>query len=282
VRECHAARTNSILEILNPFTGQGQTRHPDFEQLYKLLCKLGKHVTVSRKLIESAVALPQDFNQGFLIKTVPSSKQQQLPLPTKKVTVEATAGRMFPTSETRDRFLDRLHAIWNAQEVSDLLQREVPTKTRVHAELLLLNHFDEQGCNFLDGSDKYIGCSKPACYLCYLFISEHPGRYTLPPSHQKLYVAWRFPDIYSNEARSHERLSVQKAVLMNMTKKVRQDLTTDIESRELRRPYHADSTAGVTSIVDWPALEVSLSALSVDDADANGEQTLYQTRKFTE
>jgi hypothetical protein len=275
VRECHAARTNSILEILKPFTGQGQTRHLEFEQLYKLLCKLGKHVTVSRKLIESAVVLPQDFNQGFLVKTIASSKQQKLPLLAKEATVESTAGRMFSNSEQRDRFLDRLHTVWDADEVSKILRKEIPTKTRVHAELLLLNHFDKQGCNFLDGGDKYIGCSKPACYLCYLFISEHPGRYTLPPSHQKVYPAWRLPDIYSNEARSHERLSVQEEVLMKMIKRVRQDLTTDIESRELRRPYHADSTAGVTSIVDSPALDVSLSALSVDDADADGEQTIY-------
>src|ERR1700761_2713899 len=72
VRECYRVRKASLLDLLKPFTGQGQTRHFEFEQLYKLLCKLGKHVTVTRKLIESAVSLPQDFNQGFIIKTVPS------------------------------------------------------------------------------------------------------------------------------------------------------------------------------------------------------------------
>jgi hypothetical protein len=284
VRECHKIRKGPLLGRLKLFTGQGQTRRHEFEQLYKLLCKLGKHVTISRKLIDSAVLLPQDFNQGFIIKAVPSSNFKKLPLLAKETTVESTAGRMFSNSEDKDRFLNRLESVWNSDELSTWLRKEITTKTRVHAELLLVNHFDKQGCTFLDGSDKYIGCSKPACYLCYAYISSHPGRYALPPSHQKLYVAWRVPDVYSGEAQSHERSLVQENVLLKIIDWVRRDLTTEIESREPRRPYHADSTAGITSVVNFPAFEVAtlLGALSVNDADINGKQTFSQAGKTAE
>jgi hypothetical protein len=258
---------------LKPFTGQGQTRHFEFEQLYKLLCKLGKHVTVTRKLIESAMSLPQDFNQGFIIERVPSSKFQKLPLTGKEATIESTAGRMFSNSVEKDKFLARLKSVWNTDELSKLLAQEISSKTRVHAELLLVNHFDKQGCNFIDGDDKYIGCSKPACYLCYAYISNHPGRYALPPSHQKIYVGWRIPDIYSNEAQSHERLSTQEKVLLSMIEWIRRDVKADMESRNPQRPYHADSTAGITSIVDKQNFEVGplLNSLSLNDANVNGK-----------
>jgi hypothetical protein len=278
VRKC------SLLDLLKPFTGQGQTRHHEFEQLYKLLCKLGKHITVSRKLIESAVLLPQDFNQGFIIKTVPSSKLQKLPLLGKETTIESTAGRMFSTSAEKDKFLNRLQSVWNTNELSVLLRQEVIKKTRVHAELLLVNHFDKEECNFVDGSDKYIGCSKPACYLCYAYISNHPGRYALPPSHQKIYVVWRVPDIYSYEPQSHKRLSIQENVLLKMIEWVRRDLITDMESREAQRPYHADSTAGITSNVDLHAFEAStlLNSLSLNDTYMNGKRLSVRQGRTTE
>jgi OTT_1508-like deaminase len=284
VRECYRVRKDSLLDLLKPFTGQGQTRHHEFEQLYKLLCKLGKHVTVSRKLIESAVLLPQDFNQRFMIKTVPSSKPQKLPLRGKEATIESTAGRMFPDSAGKDKFLARLQSVWNTDELSTVLQQELATKTRVHAELLLVNHFDKQGCTFLDGSDKYIGCSKPACYLCYAYISSHPRQYALPPSHQKIYVAWRLPDIYSHEVHIHERVSTREKVLLNMIALVRRDLITEIESREPQRPFHADSTAGITSNADSHAFETAtlLESLSLNDANVNGKRLSVRRERSAE
>lgn len=273
IRECHEMRKSSVFAVLKLLTGQGQTRCHEFEQLYKLLCKLGKHVTVSRRLIEAAVALPQDFSQGFVIRPIPCSRLQKLPLLAKEATVESTASRMFSSSEERDRFLERLRSVWDTQELSAVLREAITTKTRVHAELLVLNHLDKNGCTFLDGSDRYIGCSKPACYLCYAYISSHSGHYALPPSHQKIYVSWRLPDVFSNEAGSHGRLAMQEDILLKLIDIVRHDLTTEIQSREARRPYHADSTAGVTSTVNLSPFEIlpSLELLSIDDGDNTGE-----------
>jgi hypothetical protein len=272
VRECHKMR-NSLLELLRPFTAQGQTRCHEFEQLYKLLLKLGKHVTIVRKLIDAVVTLPQDFNQEFIIKVVPSSKLQKIPLLKKEGTVENTLGRVFSDPGEKKRFMDRLENIWNATELSKLSKKELTTKTRVHAELLLINHFDMYGCNFLGGSDRYIGCSKPACYLCYTFMRNHPGRYAIPSSHQKIYVGWRLPDIYPNENRSHERWKIQEKIFLTMIESIRQDLKTEVESREPRRPFHADSTAGVTSTIDSFAVEITsyLGSLNVDDTHTGSE-----------
>jgi OTT_1508-like deaminase len=64
-------------------------------------------------------------------------------------------------------------------------------KTRVHAELQVVDYFSRKKLEFV-GGDKYVGCSKPACYLCYRWISLHPGGFSLPASHKKVspWMAW--------------------------------------------------------------------------------------------
>lgn len=123
------------------------------------------------------------------------------------------------------------------------------------------------GGEFLDNDDRYIGCSKPACYLCNQYISNHPGRYSPPPSHQKLYLAWRLPDIGLKEPRAALRYEQQQKILRKMIEKVRDDLEEDINNRLGRRNNHADSTAGGTSTVYpvVPKLEFSLEHLTLKE-----------------
>ena len=236
MRRCYEGRTSSAFDALRRLAGQGEKRRLDFEQLSYLLCKLGKHVHIAKRLIEAAVSLSHDFVDGFHIQVLPSSTEKKLPLTPKEATVESTIGRMFSSTEEQSKFMNRLQLIWDPFELTQLLRTKRTTKTRVHAELLLINYFDRNGCNFLDGNDQYIGCSKPACYLCHAYIKSHPGRYTVPSSHQKLYVGWRVPDFES-----------QEPILRDLINLVREDIKTDIESRTSRLPFHTDSTVGMTT-----------------------------------
>ena len=244
VQICYRSRRGPAFDTLKRLAGQGETRRLDFEQLYDLLCKLGQHVHIAKKLIEAAVSLSQDFMEGFCINVLPSSKEQRLPLTPKEATIESTVGRMFSNPADQRKFMDRLQFIWDPSELSEVLQKQHSTKTRVHAELLLLDHFDTHELRFLDNDDKYIGCSKPACYLCYAYIRHHPGRYAVPPSHQKLYMGWRHPDIDCNAT---ARKAQQEQIMLKLIEWVRRDVATDIESRTKRLPYHAD-TAGMSSL----------------------------------
>jgi hypothetical protein len=263
VQTCHELRGSSLLDALKFFTAQDQTRYQEFEELYKLLCKLSKHVTVCRKLIQAAELLPRDFGDDLTLRPVSSSILQNLPLSSRKISVESIVGRMFSDPVEQKQFLSRLEFLWSTSELSMQLKRQISTKTRVHAELVLINNFDIHGCNFLDGEDKYIGCSKPACYLCYAYISNHPKRYALPSSHQKIYVAWRLPDVYRTEPDHENRLKTQEQILRTMIDRVRHDLTTEMQSRDPRRPFHADSTAGRTSVLESSAPKVSSSFASL-------------------
>jgi hypothetical protein len=272
VLECHGVRSSPPLTTLIPFAGQGQSRAHEFEQLYKLLCKLGKHVTVTNKLVHAAVNLPQDFVDGFRIEVLPASRPKRIPLLPQEATFSSTVGRMFSQREDQARFLSRLESIYGTDGFTEYLQRRARNvRTRVHAELLLMDHFDRNGGPFLDGNDKYIGCSKPACYLCYAYINSHPRQYSLPASHQKIYVSWRLPDVYADDPRKDGLLDRQKTILLDMIEVVRRDLVFDVENRTSRLPFHADSTAGMTTTRDERDHNSPSSIVSLEEARTDGE-----------
>lgn len=241
------------MKTISMFAGQGRTRHEAFERLYKLLGKLGKPLKSSKTLTEAATKLAQDFAQGFTVKTVPSSVPQPLPFRGKKeATIESIVHRMFSDPSKKTEFMDRLTSLVSreGEEMNSFLQRERATKTKVHAELLLIDHFERNSCNFLGQGEKYIGCSKPACYLCHMYITQHLSRYTIPASHNKVYVGWRPPDVYVREPSASTLLRVQERILLRMIDLVREDLDSEIKSRNMRLPYHTDSTTGITTTLE--------------------------------
>ena len=247
MRRCYEGRISPAFDALRRLAGQGEERRLEFEQLFYLFCKLGKHVHIVKQLIDAAAFLSHDFADGFQIQVLPSSIEKKLPLTPKEATIKSITGRMFSSTEEQSEFMNRLQFIWDPDEMTQLLRTKRTKKTRVHAELLLINHFEKNGCNFLDGNDKYIGCSKPACYLCHAYIKQHPGGYTVPPSHQKLYVGWRVPDISPQDPDPAALHETQERILRHLILLVRDDIRTDIRSRTSRLRYHADSTRGMTS-----------------------------------
>jgi hypothetical protein len=48
--------------------------------------------------------------------------------------------------------------------------------------------------------DRYIGCSKSACYFCHSWLSNHRHRYVPPATHHKIISGCRGPDSNINEA----------------------------------------------------------------------------------
>ncbi|KAL2212319.1 hypothetical protein CC79DRAFT_1329635 [Sarocladium strictum] len=71
--------------------------------------------------------------------------------------------------------------------------------TRVHAELQIADRFSRDSFNFVD-SDKYIGCSKPACYFCFNWLINHKHGYVPPATHHKIIPGCRGPDNDLNES----------------------------------------------------------------------------------
>jgi hypothetical protein len=62
----------------------------------------------------------------------------------------------------------------------------------VHAEMIMLDHFDRHDLPFAHGK-RYIGCSKPSCFCCAIYMANHPLKPTQRPSHNNVWVKWLPP-----------------------------------------------------------------------------------------
>ncbi|KAF5701033.1 OTT 1508-like deaminase [Fusarium mundagurra] len=92
-------------------------------------------------------------------------------------------------------------------------------QTRVHAELQIGDYFSRRNLDFVDG-DKYIGCSKPACYFCYIWLISHNHHYVQPATHSKIIPGCRGPDNHINES----GVAILKEMYTKMTLRVGQDI----------------------------------------------------------
>lgn len=84
-------------------------------------------------------------------------------------------------------------------EVRRILASRRTVVTRVHAELQIADTFSRDRLKFVDG-DKYIGCSKPACYFCFHWLVSHKHGFIPPATHSKIIPSCRGPDNDINES----------------------------------------------------------------------------------
>tara|TARA_R110002003_G_scaffold95_1_gene7237 strand:+ start:15165 stop:15947 length:783 start_codon:yes stop_codon:yes gene_type:complete len=92
--------------------------------------------------------------------------------------------------------------------------------TRVHAELQIADKFSRSKDKEFVANDKYIGCSKPACYFCYLWLCNHKHDYVPPATHYKIIPGCRGPDSKLNEAGA--------TVLMETYAKISREMGQDV------------------------------------------------------
>ncbi|OJJ33738.1 hypothetical protein ASPWEDRAFT_113272 [Aspergillus wentii DTO 134E9] len=235
-----------VLGALERLTTKSDALTTAYERLHKLLCKLGKHITLYRKLVRARKSLRNDFAGGYSISQVPHS-----PSPNESESFQSDlasiAGSIFPDNDGQNALLNHVHRFYDSGDLSQELSQNCSSPRLVHAEIKLIDHFDRTSSRFLDENDPYIGCSKPACYLCFSYIRNHPRGYALPPSHQKLYSRWRLPDVQVNDPDSWKRFEDQKRFLVDTTKTLYEDLRAEIRIQIGPWGAHADSTAGASS-----------------------------------
>nr|POE48929.1 hypothetical protein CFP56_39026 [Quercus suber] len=84
----------------------------------------------------------------------------------------------------------------------------------VHAELIMLEWFYLHDRHFVK-DDRYIGCSKPSCYCCELYMLYHPLKLVERPCHGNIWVQWRPPFSISPHQvlkPSHSSKTVQRMI----------------------------------------------------------------------
>ena len=95
-------------------------------------------------------------------------------------------------ARNKKEFQSEMRARFNkpTSKVEEGIRKASAVHKKVHAEIQLLFHYAEHPEVLF--KPRIVCSSKEACYLCYLFITEH-GHYHTPRSHGKFYQEWRLP-----------------------------------------------------------------------------------------
>ncbi|KAI9669193.1 MAG: hypothetical protein M1817_004735 [Caeruleum heppii] len=241
-RMCYQERNSRFVQEL----ARRSTPNADhFLQTRHYIGRLGSYLKATKILLTAGCKLPALFD-SFEIKICEYLPSVSPPVPENELSLDRMLGRMLPAHTALEEVLQYQEALAFMDQKFRLLDqvkeqyRNKTFKPRVHAELILLEHFHRHNLEFVN-RDKYIGCSKPACYCCYLYIRAHPGDFVHPACHNKLYTKWAPPGT---------DLQLRRNMLNEIVKPIRREVLRQISERRGPGNGHPDSTTGITASVD--------------------------------
>ncbi|KKZ60941.1 hypothetical protein EMCG_04414 [[Emmonsia] crescens] len=236
--------------------------HHKFGRLRHYIGRLAHHIRAANTLVSNASKLSRIFDR-FSVRgiTTPARAEWLPPIDEaafrEKTLLDKVLVRMLPAKSTKLAFYQQ--ELRKMDETAQLSSRflipytDPSIRPRVHAEVQVLEHFHEKALRFED-SDRYIACSKPACYCCKLYFRHHPGTFEEPASHSKIYLNWRPPDVNikidsggANGEEDNESQIRQRNILNAMIQDIRKDALHDIEEKQGPSSWHPDSYTGITS-----------------------------------
>lgn len=232
------------------------THENPFLRLRHIIGRLGSYHRAAKILVHACSRVPRLFDE-FQIKTQPPPKLSEYPQLTDGLTtLDGIVKRMLPKDDPKlARYQEALAFMDDKFGILQQFLEKIHDKNfkpRVHAELILLEHFYHQKMDFVD-DDRFIACSKPACYCCYHYINEHPGGFVRPPSHGVRYPNWRPPEILNSIKSSN--IKYQNDILNEMISKIRRDALRQIEQRRGPGKWRLDSTTGISTSLNGKSLQ---------------------------
>lgn len=114
-------------------------------------------------------------------------------------------------------------------------------KPFIHAEVLLADHIFINNLPFVR-DDRYIGCSKPMCYHCQIYLELHPGNFCSRPCHGNLWLKWS-PGALSTDVERSQTLRER------MIGRIHRDAEAALMGERSTRRRLPDSTSGLSCSV---------------------------------
>ncbi|KAF8858779.1 hypothetical protein BDZ45DRAFT_553483, partial [Acephala macrosclerotiorum] len=216
-----------------------------FEKIRHIVGRLNHTMKAVKNVVAAGVYLPVLFDD-FEVSRIKSSEQSPPPLQERNPTLREIAGRMLRNPSEISHYREALDELDAKFGLSQQLRDQCTSSTwrpRVHAELLVLDLFYTQEFEFVD-NDRFIACSKPACYCCYHYIKAHPGGFEVPASHSNCFLKWKAPDIYDSSRQI--LVKTREDILNAMTEDIRREALNQIRERRGPRTYRPDSLTEIS------------------------------------
>ncbi|KIW36439.1 uncharacterized protein PV06_11328 [Exophiala oligosperma] len=251
----HTLRRGRLMEILT-IRHVAHSHRGVWSDIRHYLGRLGSWSKAVRILILGAATFPQRI-ENARVEIIGTNGPADLPNKHHLTDLNGVVKRMVPADQTAmvKQFNQALLEANSVAQVEDRFREEYAhIKPRPHAELLLLEYFHRNGLDFAT-DDRYIGCSKPSCYCCHIYMHCHPGRFAPRPCHGNLWIHWAPPyplpladrGAPKNVGRPQEHHTFK--MLQEMLVSIRRDLQEQILSRRPKRARLPDSTTGMSSVM---------------------------------
>lgn len=246
---CHAAhqfKQRKLLRRLLRLHGSAENRSP-WSSVWHLIGRLGCWFGKCQQLALAAYQLPY-LVDGATCEFLALPNEIKLPIDHSKADLSSALKRMVPARQQQlvVSLYEQLSGL-RTFDIPDVFRENITNDGltgRVHAEVFLLEHFYFSKFQFLM-REKYVGCSKPSCYCCSLYMRYHPGNVVMRPAHNNVYLKWIPPlisELEEEQARKHNL-----DIMNNMNAYIRRDVREEIDQRLPKRQKGPDSTTGIDS-----------------------------------
>ena len=188
---------------------------------------------------------------------VPSSSRSESPNVRRTIDADMEGKVKVDVLQRMPKGYAEVYRTYLPQEQQQDMQEKFTAATKkfrpyVHAELVLLDSIlTEKKSRFFAESQygRYIGCSKPTCRLCKLYIENHPSGVEVRPGHGNIYHQWRAPDIIDKvginvDEASKAREKIHGAMLEKLRHIIKRTITENMAER-----WHHDSNSTPTSTI---------------------------------
>lgn len=118
--------------------------------------------------------------------------------------------------------------------------------SNTHCEITMAEHFYTNNLAFWQ-ERRSIGCSKPSCYCCDVYLKKHPGKFEERPCHGNVYITWQPPSMSPQSTgvfQTHVRLRLE-----DLMQTMRKDIIDHWNTRNPTRKRTPDSATAITSTV---------------------------------
>lgn len=209
--------------------------------------RLAHHVVSAEQLVADARGLSGNIFESYNVRMVDRPEPAPARLLDAHVSFPGILGRMFGKDDPRkDEVAEAMLRFDDTSErtaLAGFVNVYANCKPVVHAEVQLLEHFYRGGLRFVEG-DRYIACSKPACFCCKLYFEHHPAGMVVPQSHQNVWVNWAPPRV-DNFQKGDAASDEQRDVMNEMIKVLRRDVVRQVLRISQLPGWHPDSVSGI-------------------------------------
>ena len=246
---CHQAR-HTDCTIRQFLTAHFNSEGTDcFSRLWYYLGKFAKYIEALEVIHTCLVEYPR-IAKVIHVESIPGSPKTKFPLLSLETFPRELLETMYPDGESDEQLecKENLRRMARSLGSKHLISRMKSRcgETRVHAELLILDHFRHNNLYFFE--DLYIACSEPSCYLCYRYYQtvEALGySVVFPDTSDRLCPDWGCPDVPIERGSDGDRK--RKRDMKIMIKFIGRDLMQQLRCRE-SGSWYPDSSIGVSSL----------------------------------